>query len=115
VVALRWLLGVTTGLLLVAWILLVIASHDFRRSAGASPVSPFLPILPGVVLVLILATILVPDQRGLLTVTAVVVALAIIGSFFILRQSLATGVFAILYLASWLGFYWLATRGAVPR
>jgi hypothetical protein len=108
---LRWLLGITTLVMLVGWILLVIASHDFRRSAGASPVSPLVPFIPGVVLILILTTLLAPGSQGLLTVTAVVAGLGILGSFFILRQSVATGLFAILYLLSWFAWYWMLRRG----
>ena len=35
---LRWLLGISSGLGALGWILIAIAANDFRRSFGASPV-----------------------------------------------------------------------------
>lgn len=94
---LRWLLGIVTTLLLAGYILLVIAGGNFRRSFGASPLSPLLAVLPCVVLGRILASLLWPG-------------LALIAAAFILRESITTGILAIGYLASWLAFYWIVKR-----
>jgi hypothetical protein len=107
---LRWVLGITTGVLLVGWILLEVVAGGFRRSFGASPTAPLVTIGPASVMVLILTSVIWPHHRGLLHLTAAVVALCVLASFWIMRESPGTGFMAILYMGTWLVYYWLALK-----
>ena len=106
----RWAFGLLTAVLLAGWVFLVVVGGNFRRSFGASPGAPLLPLLPGLLLGLVLATLLWPGQRPLLHVTAVAAVLGLLATLAILRESAATAAFVAAYLACWLVFYWHALR-----
>lgn len=107
--AFRWLFGIVTTLLLAGYIVLAVVGGNFRRSFGASPLSPLLGLLPCITMGMILASLLWPG-RGLLHATAVVVIFGLLASTLILRESVTTGLLALGYLGCWLAYYWLSTR-----
>ena len=106
----RWLFGIVTVVLLGGWIFLVVVAGNFRRSFGASPTAPFLALLPGLIMVLMLGSLLWPAQRPLLHITAAAAVLGLVASIIVLRESATTGILGAGYLVCWLVFYWLTIR-----
>lgn len=111
----RWAFGILTTILLAGWAFLVVVGGNFRRSFGASPGAPLLPLLPGLLMGLVLATLLWPGQRPLLHLTAVAAVLGLLASVAILRESAATAAFVAAYLGCWLVFYWHALGRYAPH
>jgi hypothetical protein len=115
--ALRWILGSIAVAFGGGFVFLVILSNAFRKSFGASPNGALLLVLPLAALGVLLAALLFPGCKPLLHVAAVA-AVGLVG--FCLWQMVAESAtvlwLALLYLAAWFTFYWLAgwRAGAAP-
>ena len=107
--ALRWILGGTAVALGSGFVFPVILSNAFRKSFGASPNGALFLILPLAALGVLLAALVFPACKPLLHVAAVA-AVGLMG--FCLWQMVAESAMvlwlALLYLAAWFSFHWLA-------
>jgi hypothetical protein len=113
--ALRWLLGLTSLVACLGWMLLAIAAHDFRQSMGASPVGLLrLAALP-IVLLIVLATVTLPVGRGILHAAAVAMAFTALAAAVVLRESTLVGGVGLLYCGLWFVFYYRALSALVSR
>jgi len=106
VTPLRWTLGIAAALGTVGWLLLVMAASDFRRSFGASPVDAARAALLPIVMALVLASVLFPASRGLLHVTAGVLALGAAGCLLLLKEAPFVATMGLAFLALWFLYYW---------
>ena len=104
--ALRWSLVVVTGLVGVAWVLLVVWADSFRRSFGASPNAAATLVLPVVVLALILASLLLPEVRWLQHVVAALAAAVAVGCIVLMAETAVMGSLGLAYIMLWLLHYW---------
>jgi hypothetical protein len=106
--ALRWLLVASTAIVTIGFVVLLVAADGFRRSFGASENGPLIAGVPLAVMLLFLASLLLPGQRILLHVAAAV-ALALAGcSVWVLRESVFVGTMGLLYSGLWWTWYWSA-------
>ena len=117
--ALRWTIGLTTALILAAWVALSVVGDNFRRSFGASEGSP-LPLIVGVASAsLVLASVVWPERRMLLHIVAVVMLALCVGCAFLARQTMFVASLGFIYAALWFTFYyrvvWAAVRVASPQ
>ena len=105
---LRWTLGLILVLLGGGFVLLSVVGGEFRKSFGASPVSALLFVLPLVAMAVLLAALVTPSTRLLLHAGAVV-AVVLVGFcvWQIFAESATILIGALIYLATWLVFYWL--------
>ncbi len=113
--ALRWLLVASTALVTIGFVVLLVVADGFRRSFGASENGPLVVGLPLAMMLLFLASLLLPGQRMLLHVAAAG-ALVLAGcSVWVLRESAFMGVMGLLYSGLWWTWYWQAAwrQGAV--
>jgi hypothetical protein len=117
--ALRWLLGLIVAALGGGFLLLSIASAQFRRGFGASDISPLVRFLPLAGAALLLAGLIYPSSKLLLHAGALA-AVALIG--ICIWQTIAEGAIitwlGVAYLVAWLVFYWLTAwknPGGSPR
>ena len=106
--ALRWVLGITLGLLAGSFLTLFLLGNVFRRSFGASDINPVLALVPLLAGGVLFASLVFPGMRPLLHLAA----LAAIGlTGFCLWQLLAESapvmVFGLIYLAAWFLYYWM--------
>lgn len=103
---LRWLLASATALVTIGFVALLVVADGFRRSFGASENGPWMIGLPLTVMLLLLASLLLPGQRVLLHVAAAT-ALALAGaSVWVLRESVFVGTTGLLYSGLWGIWYW---------
>ncbi|MGC3956686.1 MAG: hypothetical protein QM813_01595 [Verrucomicrobiota bacterium] len=113
---LRWILGTIAVLFGGGFVALCLLGNAFRKSFGASEHGPLFVGLPLAALGLLLAAILAPSSKPLLHVAALAAA-GLIG--FCLWQIFAHGEiplwFAVTYLGTWFGYYWLAAWRVVPQ
>jgi hypothetical protein len=103
--ALRWSLGVVSLLAGIGWLALGVLGNSFRGSFGASPVDLVTRVGPVIVMALVLASVLMPGNKALLHVTAVIVAAACVGGVMVLRESVFVGTTCLAYGAAWFVFY----------
>jgi phosphatidylglycerophosphate synthase len=102
---LRIILIVVTSLVALSWIALLTMANGFRRSFGASENAAWKLVLPVAVLTLLLASLLAPNHRWLLHVSAVVVVALVAGCSWLWRESPAMSVLGLSYCALWFVFY----------
>ena len=106
---LRWVLGTIAVVGGGGFVILVVLGNTFRKSFGASEHGPSFIGIPVLGIALLLAAILFPSYKPLLHVGAVA-ALGLVG--FCLWQIFSEGGaplwFAVVYLALWWVYYWLA-------
>jgi hypothetical protein len=106
--ALRWFLASITALVTIGFVVLLVVADGFRRSFGASENGPLIVVLPLTVMLLLLASLLLPGQRVLLHVAAAV-ALVLVGcSVWVLGESAFVGSMGLLYSGLWWAWYWHA-------
>lgn len=110
-IALRWILGLSTGGVLFGTIVLTMVASGFRKSFGASPTNPLIVALPYLALAIMLGGILLPGQRWLLHIGALTAATVLISC--VVRMS-DISLVGILYATLWLVYYWLAAWHAAP-
>ena len=95
--------------------MLALLGNAFRKSLGASEHGPLFIILPVVGVVLLLAGILFPTNKPLLHLGAVAAAgLVAFCLWQIFSEGEAPLWFAVVYLAMWFVYYWLAAWRAAP-
>lgn len=114
--ALRWILGSGTALVAMAFVAFVIHADSYRRSFGASENGPLVVGVPLAVMIVFLASLLLPGQRVLLHVAAAAALGLAACSVWILRESVFLGVMGLLYTGLWSAWYWHAAwaRPAAP-
>lgn len=103
--ALRWTLGIVSGVVGIGWVVLGVFGNSFRASFGASAVDGITRLGPLIVMALVLASVVGPGNRVLLHVTAVVVAAACVGGAMVMRESAFVGTLCLLYCTAWFCFY----------
>ena len=103
---LRWILVSSTALVAAGFLGLLAVADGFRRSFGASENGPWTVVVPLTVMLLFLAALLVPGQRMLLHVAAVVAVVLAAASVWTLRESVFIGLMGLLYSAAWWVWYW---------
>ena len=111
---LRWMLGAGAALVGVGFVGLFVLAERFRESFGASGNGPLKLVVPLVVLGLVLASVLRPESRGLLHVTAVAAVLTIAGALWVFREAPFLGTVGALYFGAWLLFYYLTLQAGRP-
>lgn len=106
---LRWILGSIAVALGGGIVFLAIISNAFRKSFGASPNGSLVLVLPLAALGVLLAALLFPACKPLLHVAAVA-AVGLVGVCLwqIVAESAMVLWLALVYLAAWFTFYWLA-------
>lgn len=105
---LRWILGIVTALGLGGWLLLASWGDGFRRSFGASGLTGAIVFVPVLLLGLLLASLVLPEQRVLLHATAATVILVAIGCFALLPNAAGAGSLGLCYCGMWMAYYALA-------
>ena len=112
--ALRWLLGIIAALLGGGWLLLALWGQSFRRSFGASDLGPLVVIAVPALMLLVLAAVLWPGQRGLLHVTSAAMAVAAIALVHGLGEMGFAGLMGLAFCAAWFAFYGLTIASSAP-
>jgi hypothetical protein len=86
--------------------ILAMVAGDFRKSFGASPVSPLIAVAPLVAMAVLLAALIMPAHRPLLHAGAIA-AIVLVGFALwqLLSESATVMWFALLYLTAWFCFY----------
>jgi hypothetical protein len=107
---LRWTLGITTTVVAIGWVSLAIGGGGFRRSFGGSDNPAWMVLVPIVAGALIVASLVWPERRVLLHITAAVMIGLVIGCFFLARETMFVATVGILYAALWLSFYYRTVR-----
>lgn len=104
--AFRWILGLCAVGLGGGFVFLVLVGNAMRRSFGASPKGPYVPTLPVLAILLLLAGLIAPQCRPLLHTAAVAAACL---CAFCLWQIVADAAvvlwYGVAYLALWFVFY----------
>jgi len=104
--AFRWILGLLAVGLGGGFVFLVLAGNAMRRSFGASPNGPYVPVLPVLALVLPIAALIAPQCRPLLHVAALAaLGLGIACVWQIVTDAAVVLWFGIAYLGLWFLFY----------
>jgi hypothetical protein len=114
---LRWTIGIIAAVVGVGFFLLATAGSAFRASFGGSDQGPWVDLAPLLVAFLIVATVLWPDRRVLLHVTAILMAALVIGSGFLMKETVFIGSCGVVFGACWFLFYYRAIwapAAAVP-
>ena len=106
---LRWTLGIVTGFVTVMILAIAVVGGGFRRSFGASD-NPMPTVLTLVAGALVLASLVWPEQRLLMHVVAVLMAVIVVGSLFLMREALLTTMLGVAYAAAWLSLYFRLLR-----
>ena len=106
--ALRWTIGIVTGLATIGWIALVTIAGSFRRSFGASEKSPLLLAASVAGLLLVIASVVWPERRVVLHVVAVLMLALCVGCVLIARETMFVATVGVIYAATWLMFYYRA-------
>lgn len=106
--ALRWILGIVTGLTAGGWIVLGIWANGFRRSFGASENAAWKIVVPLLVMIALLASLLAPTQRGLMHTVAVAVVLLVVGCLWLVQKAPFLSLMGLIYFGLWLTYYWQA-------
>jgi hypothetical protein len=106
---LRWTLGIVTALVTLMIVAIAVVGGGFRRSFGASD-NPIPTALTLVVSALVLASLVWPEQRVLMHVVAVLMVALVVGSLFLVRETLVTAMFGVAYAAAWLSLYYRLLR-----
>jgi hypothetical protein len=100
------MLGVLVALALSGHMTLAVIGGGFRRSFGASATSPLVIAVPIIGGMLIIASLIWPDRRPLLHLTAVLVAALVVGCVLIARETQFVAGLGMLVAAAWLWFYY---------
>ena len=104
--SLRWTIGIITTLATVGWVALVVAGSGFRRSFGASENSPLMSLAAAVAGMLIVSSVIWPERRLLLHVTAVVM-LGLAGAcIYLARETMFVATIGLAYVAMWFAYYY---------
>lgn len=103
--ALSWTLGLLSIAAGIGWLVLTLFGNSFRSSFGASPVALLTRTSPLMVTALVVATVAMPHNKGLLHATALVLAAACVGLAFVLRESVFVSAVGFAYCAAWFVFY----------
>ena len=106
---LRWTLGVVTAIVTSGLLALAIIGGGFRRSFGASD-NPLPGVIALVAGVLVLASLVWPQQRVVLHVVAALMTGLVIGSLILARKEPVTGAAGVAYAAAWLSYYYRVLR-----
>jgi hypothetical protein len=107
---LRWMLGIVAVLALGAFVALSAVAGGFRRSFGASERPVWMAALPIIVGTVIVASLVWPERRPLLHLTAAMVVALVIGCVVIARETVFVSSAGLLFAAGWLWFYYRALR-----
>ncbi len=110
-IALRWILGLSTGGVLFGTIVLMVVANGYRKSFGASATNPLILALPYLALAIMFGGILLPGQRWLFHLGALTAATLLITC---VVQMSDISLVGILYAALWLLYYWLAAWRVAP-
>ena len=102
---LRWFLGTVAAVFILGFFALVTIAGSFRRSFGASDTAAWMTVTPIAIALLCLASVSWPDRRTLLHVTAVGVALLLVGCVLLVRDAPFVATLGAAYSCSWLLFY----------
>ncbi|MEJ7811977.1 MAG: hypothetical protein WKG32_16310 [Gemmatimonadaceae bacterium] len=112
---LRWLLGGLAAIVAAGWVALAAGGNSFRRSFGASENAPWVAAVPPIIALVVLASVVWPERRPLLHVTAALIILVLIASALLARQTVFVAALGVLYALAWLWFYyraaWAGTAG----
>ena len=111
---LRWILGGGAALVGAGFVVLFVLAERFRESFGASGNGPLKLVVPLLVLGLVLGSVLRPESRALLHVTAVAAVLALVGALWVVRDAPFVGTVGALYFGAWLLFYYLTLQAGRP-
>ena len=115
--ALRWVLGLLLGGIGGGFLLLMVVGSGFRKSFGASEISPMLQLLPIAAMVVLFAGLIAPSNRLLLHIGAAS-AVAVMGYcvWAIIYESATVLWLVLVYLVMWLYFYWRSVNpgGVIP-
>lgn len=111
---LRWILGGGAALVGVGFAVLFVLAERFRESFGASGNGPLKLVVPLLVLGLVLASVLRPESRALLHVTAMAAVLTLAGALWVFREAPFLGTLGTLYFGAWLLFYYLTLQAGRP-
>jgi hypothetical protein len=112
--AFRWGLGALAASFALGWVALFAAATGFRASLGASPTALWKGVLPVAASLLVLASVLWPDRRAQLHLTAVAVACVLAGSVLLARAAPLVATLGVLYAACWMAFYVRAAWQGAP-
>jgi len=114
--ALRWILGLIAAGFVVGFVALTFLGNAFRKSFGASELSPFFIALPVVGMALLLAAIVFQTHKPLLHLAAAAACgLVVFCLWQIFSEGEAPLWYAVAYLAVWFVFYGLAAwRDGTP-
>ena len=105
---LRWIIGIVTTLVTVGLLALSAIGDGFRRSFGASAGSPLPSLVIAAAGALIVLSVIWPDRRVLLHVTAVAMLALSIGCVYIARETMFVATVGLLYAAMWFVYYYRA-------
>jgi hypothetical protein len=103
---LRWGLIIVTAIMAVGWVLLVIWADSFRRSMRGSASGSAMLVLPLVVLSLVLASLLVPDQNWLQHAVAATAIAVVVGCLVLMAETALLATLGLIYFGLWLLHYW---------
>jgi hypothetical protein len=104
--SLRWTIGIVTTLVTIAWIAFSALAGGFRRSFGASENSPLLSIVVIAAAALIVSSVIWPERRMLLHVTAVAMLALSVGCLYLTREAPFVATLGLMYAGLWLLYYY---------
>ena len=96
---------VITALTTVGYFTLAIIGGGFRRSLGASEHGPWLVVVPPAIMMMFLASLLMPGNRMLLHGVAGLAVLLAGASLWLLWDSVFMGLLGLGYAGLWLAYY----------
>lgn len=104
--AFRWILGLLAVGLGGGFVFLVLVGNALRRSFGASPKGPYVPVLPLLAILLLVAGLIAPHCRPLLHLAAIAaLGLAVACVWQIVTDAAVVLWLGVGYLALWFVFY----------
>jgi len=114
VLSLRWVLGGIAAIVAAGWVALAAGGNSFRRSFGASENAPWVVAIPPIIALVVLASVVWPERRALLHVTAALIVLLLVASALLARQTIFVASLGVLYALAWLWFYYRVAWVAAP-
>lgn len=104
--AFRWILGLLAVGLGGGFVFLVLVGNALRRSFGASPNGPYVPVLPLLAILLLIAALIAPHCQPLLHLAAIAaLGLAAACVWQIVTDAAVVLWLGVAYLALWFAFY----------
>ena len=107
---LQWTLGTGAALFALGWTAFFVFANTFRRSIGAMPNPRWTGVVPVVVALLLLLSVIFPNDRIVLLLTGIVVIGASVAAMRILRAAPVLAAIWFGYATMWMTYCAMALQ-----